>query len=356
MLVAAAAFTVALVASVVLTPLIRVAATDAGFLDEPEARKVHEFPIPRLGGIAIGTAFYIGMAAALVATRAVNRPLDLSTGHLPAILVGVALIGGVGVLDDLEGMRARVKLTAQVLIALVAYGLGLSVDRISGPWGSVDIGPWSILVTVVWIVAVINALNLIDGLDGLASGVAVTAMAALFVIGAASGDARPVLPVLAAGAGGVLGIPALQPPPGQHHHGRHRLDAARLPAGRGRDQPDAAAGLCRPVDPGHRRRPAAGGHRVGRRPPPLPGPRSWLPTSGTFITCSWRAACRSGPSRLGYGSSRRRSARSRSCWGPRFAVHGGPRRGSGVRTRRHGYYGEVWWASTFASPIHRTLD
>jgi UDP-GlcNAc:undecaprenyl-phosphate/decaprenyl-phosphate GlcNAc-1-phosphate transferase len=206
MLVAAAAFTVALVASVVLTPLIRVAATDAGFLDEPEARKVHEVPIPRLGGVAIGTGFYLGMAAALVATRAVGRPLDLSTGHLPAILVGVALIGGVGVLDDLAGMRARVKLTAQVVIALVVYGLGLSVDHISGPWGSVDIGPWSIVVTVAWIVAVVNAVNLIDGLDGLASGVAVTAMAALFVIGAASGDSLPLLSVLAAGAGGVVGF------------------------------------------------------------------------------------------------------------------------------------------------------
>lgn len=206
MLVPAAAFLVALVASVVLTPLIRVAATDAGFLDEPEARKVHQVPIPRLGGVAIGTAFYIGMATALVVARAIGSPLNLATGHLPGILVGSALIAGVGVLDDLQGMRARVKLLAQVLIALVAFGLGLSVDRLNGPWGSIDIGAWSILVTVVWIVAVINAVNLIDGLDGLASGVALTAMAAFFVIGVANGGARPVLPVLAAGAGGVIGF------------------------------------------------------------------------------------------------------------------------------------------------------
>jgi len=206
MLVSAAAFLVALAASVVLTPVIRVAATDAGFLDEPEARKVHQVAIPRLGGVAIGTAFYVGMAAALVVARAIGSPLKLESGHLPGILVGTALIAGVGVLDDLQGMHARVKLGAQVLIALVAYGLGLSVDRLSGPWGTLDIGAWSIVVTVVWVVAVINAVNLIDGLDGLASGVAVIAMAAFFVLGALSGDARPILPVLAAGAGGILGF------------------------------------------------------------------------------------------------------------------------------------------------------
>lgn len=206
MLTAAAAFVVALVVSATLTPVIRGAATDAGFLDEPEARKLHERPIPRLGGVAIGTALYVGMAAALVTARAIGQPLNLESGHLPGILVGTAMIAGVGVLDDLQGMRARVKLAAQVVIALVAFGLGLSVDRIDGPWGSLDIGAWSILVTVVWIVVVINAVNLIDGLDGLASGVALAAMGALFVIGATDAGARPVLPVLAAGAGGILGF------------------------------------------------------------------------------------------------------------------------------------------------------
>jgi UDP-GlcNAc:undecaprenyl-phosphate/decaprenyl-phosphate GlcNAc-1-phosphate transferase len=206
MLISAAAFIVALSASIVLTPIIRGAATEAGLLDEPEARKVHSVPLPRLGGVAIGTAFYIGMAAALVAARALNEALSLESGHLPGILVGAALIAGVGVLDDLQGMRARVKLLAQLVIALVAYGLGLSVDRLVGPWGSVDIGPWSLVVTVVWIVAVINAVNLIDGLDGLASGVALTAMGAFFVIGVADGGADAILPVLAAGAGGILGF------------------------------------------------------------------------------------------------------------------------------------------------------
>lgn len=213
MLIAAAAFGLALAAAWVLTPVVRDAAHGAGLVDEPEERKVHRTPIPRLGGVAIAAAFYVGVAAALVAARVTGDPLRLETGHLPGILVGVALIGGVGLLDDLQGMRARVKLAAQIVVGLVAYGLGLSIDQLHGPWGSLDLGVWSILLTVAWIVALINAVNLIDGLDGLASGVALTAMAAFFVIAAGRSGAEPILSVLAAAAGGVLGYLRYNLPP-----------------------------------------------------------------------------------------------------------------------------------------------
>jgi UDP-GlcNAc:undecaprenyl-phosphate GlcNAc-1-phosphate transferase len=201
-----AAFAVSLLGASVLTPIIRGAALEAGLLDEPDGRKVHETPIPRIGGVAIATAFYIGIAAALVVARTGGSPLGLETGHLPAILVGTALIAAIGVLDDLQGMRARVKLSAQVVVALVAFGLGLSIDRLDGPWGSLALGAWALPLTVAWIVAVINALNLIDGLDGLASGVALTALAAFFLIASADGAAPPSLIVLAAGAGGAIGF------------------------------------------------------------------------------------------------------------------------------------------------------
>jgi UDP-GlcNAc:undecaprenyl-phosphate GlcNAc-1-phosphate transferase len=201
-----AAFAVALLAAGLLTPVIRDAAHGAGLLDEPNRRKVHETPIPRLGGVAIATAFYLGIAAALVVARASGSPLSLETGHLPAILVGAALIAAIGVLDDLQGMRARVKLSGQVVVALVAFGLGLSIDRLDGPWGSISLGAWALPLTVAWIVAVMNAVNLIDGLDGLASGVALTALAAFFLIASAGGSTPPTLVVLAAGAGGAIGF------------------------------------------------------------------------------------------------------------------------------------------------------
>jgi UDP-GlcNAc:undecaprenyl-phosphate GlcNAc-1-phosphate transferase len=209
----ATAFVVAFAAAILMTPVVRGIAQGAGLLDVPEARKVREVAVPRLGGFAIGAAFYLGMAIALVVARLIGRKLGLESGHLPAILVGVALIAGIGLVDDLQGMRARVKLSAQVVVALVAYGLGLSIDTLDGPWGAVSLGIWSLPLTVLWIVGVINALNLIDGLDGLASGVALTGIAAFFAIGLIHGSADPILPVLAAAAGGVLGFLRFNLPP-----------------------------------------------------------------------------------------------------------------------------------------------
>jgi UDP-GlcNAc:undecaprenyl-phosphate GlcNAc-1-phosphate transferase len=210
----ATAFLVAFVAAILMTPAVRGVARNAGLLDLPSPRKVHQVPVPRLGGFAIATAFYLGMTVALVVARAIlGRKLGVETGHLPAILAGVALIAGVGMMDDLQSMRARVKLAAQVVIALVAYGLGLSIDRLDGPWGTILLGPWSLPLTVLWIVGVINALNLIDGLDGLAAGVGLIGIAAFFAIGLIHGNADPILPVLAAAAGGVLGFLRFNLPP-----------------------------------------------------------------------------------------------------------------------------------------------
>lgn len=206
MLIPAAAFGMALLGAWLLTPVIRDAAHGAGLLDEPAERKVHETPIPRLGGVAIGAAFYLGIAAGLVAARATGQRTGVVDEHLTGILVGMALIAGIGLLDDLQGMRARVKLGAQVVVALVAYGLGLSIDALHGPWGTIDVGPWSLVLTVLWIVALVNAVNLIDGLDGLASGISLVAMAAFAVMAIGVPDPDAILLVLAAGAGGVLGF------------------------------------------------------------------------------------------------------------------------------------------------------
>jgi UDP-GlcNAc:undecaprenyl-phosphate GlcNAc-1-phosphate transferase len=209
----ATAFLVAFVAAVLMTPMVRGIAHGAGLLDVPEARKVRQVAVPRLGGFAIGAAFYLGMATALIVARLVGRKLGLESGHLPAILAGVAIITGIGLVDDLQGMRARVKLSAQVVVGLVAYGLGLSIDTLDGPWGTVALGAWSLPLTVLWIVGVINALNLIDGLDGLAAGVALIGIAAFFAIGLIHGSADPILPVLAAAAGAVLGFLRFNLPP-----------------------------------------------------------------------------------------------------------------------------------------------
>jgi UDP-GlcNAc:undecaprenyl-phosphate GlcNAc-1-phosphate transferase len=205
MLTPLAALIVAFIAALLLTPLVRYLARRQGLLDEPGERKVHDVAIPRLGGIAVAGAFYLGLAAALLVGSPSTSPLR-EPDQLVAVLLGAALLVCIGIVDDLFGMRARAKLSAQIGVALVVALLGLSIDHLDGPGGQIALGAWSIPLTVVWFVVVMNAINLIDGLDGLASGVVLIGMGAFYLIASASGVPPPIAAILAAGAGGVLGF------------------------------------------------------------------------------------------------------------------------------------------------------
>jgi UDP-GlcNAc:undecaprenyl-phosphate GlcNAc-1-phosphate transferase len=197
---------VALVVSLAVTPIVRLLAQRMGLLDQPDAeRKIHQFPVPRLGGLAIAIAFAVAIAFAAVATQDLNESGILRPNRAPAILAGATLLLVVGVIDDLRGMRAMVKLFWQVAAAVLAFALGLSIEQFQMPWGTVDLGPLALPLTVAWIVVVINAINLIDGLDGLATGVVLTALGAFALLSASDG-VDPTLPIIAAAGGAAIGF------------------------------------------------------------------------------------------------------------------------------------------------------
>ena len=198
-------FATALVVGLIATPIVRGFAHGQGLLDEPGGRKVHRIAIPRLGGVAMAIAFGAGLGVAILVSPDLDAVGGLRPNRAAAILVGVALLLAVGVVDDIRGMRALVKLSLQVATAVVAWWLGLSVDRLHLPWGIVELGVLALPLTVAWIVAVINAINLIDGLDGLAAGVVLTALGAFGLLAAQDG-VDPTLPLIAATAGAAVGF------------------------------------------------------------------------------------------------------------------------------------------------------
>jgi UDP-GlcNAc:undecaprenyl-phosphate GlcNAc-1-phosphate transferase len=198
-------FAAALVAGLTITPIVRRLAHHLDLLDLPgEHRKVHQFPVPRLGGVAMVIAFGVGLALATLAAGDLNAG-GLRPNRAPAILAGVTLLLVLGVIDDTRGMRALIKLAVQVAAALLAFGLGLSLERLSFPWGVVELGPLALPITVAWIVGVINAVNLIDGLDGLASAVVLTVLGAFAVLAALDG-VDPTLYIIAATIGAAAGF------------------------------------------------------------------------------------------------------------------------------------------------------
>jgi UDP-GlcNAc:undecaprenyl-phosphate GlcNAc-1-phosphate transferase len=105
-------------------------------------------------------------------------------GTLPNIFAASLLIYLVGLWDDFRPLSAWVKLSIQLIAALILYFGGLSINILSLPFfGPTALDGFSVVITVLWVVALSNAVNLIDGLDGLAAGVSLIAAATMVLIG-----------------------------------------------------------------------------------------------------------------------------------------------------------------------------
>ena len=107
------------------------------------------------------------------------------------IFVGAASSFFLGFIDDFYPLGAKVKLLAQIIIGVMAYQFGLSIDRVGIPFTGVvlQFGFFSMWLTVIWIVAIMNLINLIDGLDGLAGGIGLLLMGLLAFLAYESGVA-----------------------------------------------------------------------------------------------------------------------------------------------------------------------
>src|SRR5919202_2948455 len=182
----------AAVVSLLSTPVSGALAWRIGAIDRPRERGLHQFPTPRLGGLAV--------LVTVVAAGLVFLPHDSQTR---AILIGAAVIAVVGAADDILELSADFKLAGQLLAAVIPVASGVSVDNATVPFvGRVDLSePVAYVVTVIGIVALMNAINFLDGVDGLAAGVC-TIAALTFAVIALSLDrtAAGVLAMITAGA------------------------------------------------------------------------------------------------------------------------------------------------------------
>ncbi len=158
-------FLMAFVIALACTPLAIKIAPLIGAIDIPkDNRRMHSKAMPRFGGMAI----YLGTMASMIAFL----PMD---GKLMGILAGGTLIFIVGIVDDLKGMPAKVKLACQILCAFILFEFSVRISFVANPFGEgYFFFPWwlSLIVTIIWIVGITNTINLIDGLDGLAAGIA----------------------------------------------------------------------------------------------------------------------------------------------------------------------------------------
>ena len=147
---------------VLLVPIIVKIAHHVNALDIPNARKVHKFPMPRLGGLAIFLGFLIGYMVFCKPTVQMN-----------SILIGSFFIILLGVFDDIKPLTPLIKFGGQLLAAIIVVFYGNIVMQDISAFGLyINFGFFAPFITILFIAAVINCMNLIDGLDGLAGGIA----------------------------------------------------------------------------------------------------------------------------------------------------------------------------------------
>jgi len=167
----------------VFVPLVRSFALWRGVLDHPDPRKVHAAPTPLLGGAAVYAAFAL----------TVLHNFDFSR-ELKGVAVGATVVVIVGILDDMFGLPASVKLAGQVVGALAALGYGVTLGIVPSTWPAAT---WlNLLLTVLWLITVTNAIQFLDGMDGLATGLG--AIASFFITVTALQTSQPYLMFLSA--------------------------------------------------------------------------------------------------------------------------------------------------------------
>lgn len=140
-----------------------------GFVDQPGERRIHEWPTPIGGGVAVFAAFHL-TCALLYFVLWPNTTGQLDQAWWWAFLASSSLLLVVGLIDDRVDLSPIAKLTGQVAAAALLITLsGRGLTNLLG-W---ELPLWlDVILSIFWCVALINAFNLIDGLDGLCAGLA----------------------------------------------------------------------------------------------------------------------------------------------------------------------------------------
>src|SRR2546429_3922495 len=155
-----------------LTPSVARLAPRIGGGDDKHARPpVHGGrPIPRIGRLAIVIGIAVPMAVFI-------KP----EGRYLGILLGTLMVAALGLIDDIKGIDAKVKMAGIVVASLIPVAaFGMTWKNVGLPVvGNFDLGWGAYPLTVFWIRALPNLFHLIGGMDSLAS-VVVAIAARLF--------------------------------------------------------------------------------------------------------------------------------------------------------------------------------
>lgn len=163
-----------LLISIIISRLIIRNAKLLGVADAPGGRKIHDKPIPALGGIAVLSAVVLG-----------SLPFVKFDAHdtLLFTLACTISLTILGAYDDLRDASPVFRLVVEIaLVSVLFYFTELSIEPVVVFFGIDEIPvflDW--FLTVLFCVGMINAFNFMDGINGLSGGIFVINFAILTV-------------------------------------------------------------------------------------------------------------------------------------------------------------------------------
>ena len=92
--------------ALILTPIVRDISRSLNVVDRPGQRKVHAYPMPRVGGIAIAIAYGVS----LITFSGSNPSVTASLAPVWRLIPGAALVFLVGLLDDFFSLKPLIKI------------------------------------------------------------------------------------------------------------------------------------------------------------------------------------------------------------------------------------------------------
>ena len=208
----AIAFLLAFITAFVATPYTIRLARKVGAVDIPNDRRINKKTMPRLGGLAVIAGFLISeiyLVVSMILENKINFSDDNLNTKLLGILSGVVVLGIVCYIDDVKNIKPLVKLTGQLVAAMIVVASGVVINNFTIPFkeNSIIINEvLSYIITVIWIIGITNAINLSDGLDGLSSGITLLSCISLIIVFSLNGSPLIAIVLITALAGAILGF------------------------------------------------------------------------------------------------------------------------------------------------------
>jgi len=183
--------------TIALVPFFKGLAVKINVLDVPNERKVHKYPMPKGGGIAMALGALIPIVLWLPAD-------DFSR----ATIIGAGIVVLFGLLDDMRDLGFKAKFAGQFAATLIiiiyggvkikSLGMLLPADVLLPDWLAIPL-------TFIVIVGITNAINLSDGLDGLAGGISLLSFLCIGYLAYSAGNFDIAL-LSAATVGAIFGF------------------------------------------------------------------------------------------------------------------------------------------------------